>query len=112
MLAHASASGTIAHALAKYPEMRFGLFSNTADTVIRLFMGFGWGDGMHDNCGGVPVSVPPKVYEEGLLALRAQYMETASTYYIGQTQVLYNFGQGHTVLRTPSQATSHSASSV
>ncbi len=96
------ASGTIAHALAKYPEMRFGLFSNTADTVIRLFMGFGWGDGMHDNCGGVPVSVPPKVYEEGLLALRAQYMETASTYYIGQTQVLYNFGQGHTVLRTPS----------
>ena len=96
------ASGTIAHALAKYPEMRFGLFSNTADTVIRLFMGFGWGNGMHDNCGGVPVSVPPKVYEEGLLALRAQYMETASTYYIGQSQVLYNFGQGHTVLRSPS----------
>ena len=95
------ASGALAHALAKYPDIRFGLFSNTADTVIRLFMGFGWGNGVHDNCGGVPTSVPAKVYEEGLLELRAQYMETASTYYIGQGQVLYNFGQGHTALRSP-----------
>jgi cysteine-rich repeat protein len=96
------ASGTIAHALGKYPDIRFGLFSNTADTVIRLFMGFGWGNGMHDNCGGVPTSVPPAEYEAGLLELRAQYTDRASTYYIGTDQVLYNFGQGHTVLRSPS----------
>ncbi|MBK9755896.1 MAG: hypothetical protein IPO88_20825 [Nannocystis sp.] len=96
------ASGTLAHALAKYPDMRFGLFSNTADTIIRTFMGFGWGNGMHDNCGGVPTIVPADVYQEGLLDLRTQYEDTVSTYYIGQTQVLYNFGQGHTVLRSPS----------
>lgn len=96
------ASGTLAHALAKYPELRFGLFSNTADTVIRTFMGFGWGNGMHDNCGGVPTIVPADVYQEGLLDLRTQYEGTVSTYYIGQSQILYNFGQGHTVLRSPS----------
>lgn len=96
------ASGTIAHALGKYPDMRFGLFSNTADTVIRTFMGFGWGNGVHDNCGGVPVIVPADVYQDGLLELRAQYKDTASTYFIGQSQILYNFGQGHTVLRSPS----------
>ena len=96
------ASGAIAHALSKYPDMRFGLFSNTADTIIRTFMGFGWGNGMHDNCGGVPTIVPADAYEQGLLALREKYEDTASTYFIGQTQVLYNFGLGHTVLRSPS----------
>ena len=96
------ASGSLAHALAKYPDIRFGLFSNTADTIIRAFMGFGWGNGTHDNCGGLPTSVPADVYQQGLLDLRAHYQDTASTYFIGQSQILYNFGQGHTVLRSPS----------
>ena len=96
------ASGVLAHALKKHPDMRFGLFSNTADTVIRAFMAFGWGNGEYDNCGGVPVIVPAQVYEDGLLALRDQYTDTVATYYIGQSQILYNFGQGHTVLRSPS----------
>lgn len=96
------ASGSLAHALGKYPDMRFGLFSNTADTIIRAFMGFGWGNAMHDNCGGLPTSVPADVYQQGLLDLRASYQDVASTYFIGQGQVLYNFGQGHTVLRSPS----------
>jgi hypothetical protein len=46
--------------------------------------------------------VPANVYQQGLLDLRAQYQATASTYFIGQSQVLYNFGLGHTVLRSPS----------
>ena len=90
------------HVLTKYPDIRFGLFSNTADTVIRGFMSFGWGNGQHDNCGGVPTIVPADVYEGGLMALRDKYPDVAATYYIGQGQVLYNFGQGHTVLRSPS----------
>jgi cysteine-rich repeat protein len=96
------ASGTLDHVLEKYPDMRFGLFSNTADTVIRTFMGFGWGNGEYDKCDGIASSVPAAVYEDGLLALRDQHGGAAATYYIGQTQVLYNFGQGHTVLRSPS----------
>lgn len=96
------ASGVLAHTLKKYPDMRFGLFSNTADTIIRAFMSFGWGNGQFDNCEGVPTIVPAQAYEDGLLALRDLYPEDAATYYIGQTQVLYNFGQGHTVLRSPS----------
>ncbi|MCY1059706.1 pectin acetylesterase-family hydrolase [Nannocystis sp. SCPEA4] len=95
------ATGVLAHTLKKHPDIRFGLFSNTADTIIRAFMSFGWGNGEHDNCGGVPLIVPADVYEDGLLSLRADYEDTAATYYIGQTQVLYNFGQGHTVLRSP-----------
>jgi hypothetical protein len=96
------ASGVLAHTLSAHPDIRFGLFSNTADLVIRGFMSFGYGDGMHDNCGGVPTVTPAGVYEDGLLALREQYADVASTYYIGQGQVLYNFGLGHTVLRSPS----------
>jgi hypothetical protein len=67
--------GTLSHVLEKYPDMRFGLFSNTADLVIRTFMGFGWGNGQHDNCGGVATNVPAEVYEDGLLALRDQHHE-------------------------------------
>lgn len=96
------ATGTLDHVLNAYPDMRFGLFSNTADLVIRGFMGFGWGDGQHDNCEGTALAVPADVYEDGLLALRDQHEGQAATYYIGQTQILYNFGQGHTVLRSPS----------
>ncbi len=96
------ATGTLSHVLEKYPDMRFGLFSNTADLVIRTFMGFGWGNGQYDKCDGVATNVPADVYEDGLLALRDQHQGTAATYYIGQTQVLYNFGLNHTVLRSPS----------
>lgn len=96
------ARGVLGHLISEYPEMRFGLFSNTADAIIRGFMSFGWGNGMHDTCDGVPTIVPADVYEDGLLALRDDHPDAASTYYIGQTQVLYNFGQGHTVLRSPS----------
>lgn len=96
------AKGTLEHVLKSYPNMRFGLFSNTADLVIRGFMGFGWGNGQHNNCEGVATAVPASVYEDGLLELRAAHSSEASTYYIGQTQALYNFGQNHTVLRSPS----------
>ena len=96
------ASGLIDHTFNKHPDIRFALFSNTADIVIRTFMSFGYGNGQADNCTGVPTIVPPNIYEGGLLDLREKYLDTASTYYIGQTQVLYNFGQGHTVLRSPS----------
>ncbi|HEY8376761.1 MAG TPA: pectin acetylesterase-family hydrolase, partial [Nannocystis sp.] len=95
------ATGVLKHTLEKYPEIRFGLFSHTADLVIRTFMSFGWGNGMHNNCGGVPVIAPANVYENGLLALRGLYSDRAASYYIGQQHVLYNFGQGHTVLRSP-----------
>lgn len=96
------ATGTLNHVLQKYPDMRFGLFSNTADLVIRAFMGFGWGNGEYNKCDGTASPVPAGVYEQGLLDLRAQHEDVAATYYIGQTHPLYNFGQGHTVLRSPS----------
>lgn len=96
------ASGTLDHVLKAYPNVRFGLFSNTADLVIRTFMGFGWGNGKHNKCDGVATSVPADVYEDGLLALRSAHASRASTYYIGQSHIGYNFGQNHTVLRSPS----------
>jgi cysteine-rich repeat protein len=96
------ASGLIEHTFKKHPGIRFGLFSNTADLVIRTFMSFGWGNGQFNNCGGTPTITPASAYEAGLLALREEHVDFASTYYIGQTQVLYSFGTGHTALRTPS----------
>ncbi|MFZ6181135.1 pectin acetylesterase-family hydrolase [Nannocystis pusilla] len=96
------ATGILQHTLTAYPGIRFGLFSNTADAIIRGFMSFGWGNGQYNTCEGLPISVPAEVYEDGLLSLRADHEDAAATYYIGQTQVLYNFGQGHTVLRSPS----------
>lgn len=96
------ATGVLNHTLVQYPEIRFGLFSNTADAIIRVFMSFGWGNGTHDNCGGVPTIVPADVYEDGLLALRDAHGDRAASFLIGQGQILYNFGQGHTVLRSPS----------
>lgn len=96
------ASGFLDHVLSTYPETRFGLFSNTADLVIRTFMGFGWGNGQHDNCGGTATNVPAQVYEDGLLALRAAHENRAATYYVGQDHFGYNFGLNHTVLRSPS----------
>lgn len=96
------ASGLIEHTFKKHPDIRFGLFSNTADLVIRTFMAFGWGNGQFNSCEGVPTIVPADAYEAGLLALREKHVDFASTYYIGQDQVLYSFGTGHTALRTPS----------
>ncbi len=96
------ASGTLNHVLTTYPETRFGLFSNTHDLVIRTFMGFGWGNGTHDNCGGTATNVPGQVYEDGLLALRTAHEDRAATYYIGPERFGYNFGLNHTVLRSPS----------
>jgi cysteine-rich repeat protein len=95
------ATGVLAHVMKKYPKMRFGVFSNTADLVIRGFMGFGWGDGQYDHCDGLATAVPAKVYEDGLLGLRKEYVDRSGTYYIGQTHFEYNFGQNHTVLRSP-----------
>jgi cysteine-rich repeat protein len=95
------ASGFIDHVVKTYPTARLGVFSNTADTVIRTFMGFGWCDGVRDDCSGVPTNVPADTYEEGLLALRAKYASRAGSYLIGQTRAGYAFGTGHTVLRSP-----------
>lgn len=95
------ASGVLAHFDRLYPDARVGLFSNTADTVIRTFMGFGWYDGTHDQCSGVaPVIVPADVYETGLLGLRTTYAGRASFYFNGTTGA--GLGLGHTTLRTPS----------
>lgn len=96
------AMGALAHVASVYPDARLAVFSNTADVVIRTFMGAGWGNGQYDTCDGVPVSVPADVYEDGLLELKAIYQTRASTFFVGQTHIQYNFGQNHTVLRSPS----------
>ncbi|MFO0612137.1 MAG: pectin acetylesterase-family hydrolase [Polyangiaceae bacterium] len=95
------ASGLIDHVITRYPTAHFGVFSNAQDTVIRTFMGFGWGNGQHDNCGGVPTIVPSSVYEDGLLALRETYAGKAGTYLIGPDRWYLDFGLGHTALRSP-----------
>ena len=48
------------------------------------------------------MAVPASAYEDDLLALRATFKDRASSYYIGQDHFEYNFGQNHTVLRSPS----------
>lgn len=95
------ATGAIQHLLRTHPAMRVGVYSNTGDSVIRAFMGAGWGNGMRNNCGGVPVSVPVTTYQDGLLALRAANMSRAGTYFVGLLRPP-GFGLGHTVLRSPS----------
>ncbi|MFO0553876.1 MAG: pectin acetylesterase-family hydrolase [Polyangiaceae bacterium] len=87
------AAGFIEHVSNRYPNARVGVFSNTADMVIRSFMGFGWEDGQYNHCTGTPSPVPASVYEDGLLALRDTYETRASSYLL--------FGIGHTVLRSP-----------
>jgi cysteine-rich repeat protein len=96
------ATGVLAHVASAYPDAHLAVFSNTADLVIRAFMGFGWGNGQYDECEGTPVIVPADVYEDGLLDLKATYETRASTFLVGQTRFAYNFGQNHTVLRSPS----------
>lgn len=95
------ATGIITHVAARYPDARMGVFSNSQDTVIRTFMGFGWGNGQHDNCGGVPLIVPADAYGDGLLALRARLHERAGTFFVGANRWQDDFGLGHTALRSP-----------
>jgi hypothetical protein len=85
------ASGLMEHVLTTHPEVRFGLFSNTSDAVIRTYMGAGWGNGQHNNCEGISVAVPALTYAEDLLAIRAKYETQASSFYV--------LGIGHTALR-------------
>jgi len=85
------ATSLIEHVLANYPDIRFGLFSNTADQIIRTYMGFGWGNGQHDNCGGIPLAVPALTYGEDLFGIRALHESQASSFYV--------LGIGHTALR-------------
>lgn len=85
------ATDLFGHLAADYPDMKLGLFSNTGDAVIRAFMGAGWGNGQHDNCEGVPVSVPIGAYADDLMALRSAHVDRASTFYV--------LGIGHTALR-------------
>jgi cysteine-rich repeat protein len=96
------AMGLLAHVASSYPDARLGVFSNTADLVIRTFMGFGWCGGQHDVCEGTPAVVPAGVYEDGLLEMKSAYLTRASTFLVGQTHIQYNFGLNHTVLRSPS----------
>lgn len=80
------------HLVRAYPDIRGGLFSNTGDSVIRTFYGFGLNE-----CDPLPLaSVPIAAYREGLLDFRSSVMaegEAFGTYY--QT------GIGHTCLRGP-----------
>ena len=96
------ATGFLAHLASANPDAHVGVFSNTADLVIRAFMGFGWSDGVHDDCEGTATLVPADVYEDGLLELRETYEDRASTYLVGQERFQYNSGRNHTVLRSSS----------
>ncbi len=92
------------HLLATHPNVRFGLFSNTADAVIRTYMGFGWGNGQHDHCAGTPLPVPALAYAEDLLSIRARHEREISTFYVT--------GLGHTVLRVGFHLTAVDGTSV
>jgi cysteine-rich repeat protein len=85
------ATGLIDHVLTNYPHIRFGVFSNTADQIIRTYMGFGWGNGQHNNCRGIPLAVPALTYSEDLFNIRATHQAKASTFLV--------LGIGHTALR-------------
>jgi cysteine-rich repeat protein len=95
------ASGVLHHLDRTHPTMDVGMFSNVGDTVIRTFMGAGWGNGTRNNCAGTPIAVPISVYSDGLLGLRSTYMTRSSFYFIGLVRPP-DFGLGHTVLRSPS----------
>jgi cysteine-rich repeat protein len=98
------ASDLLDHVLATYPDVRFGLFSNTGDQIIRSYMGAGWGNGEHDNCEGLSVAVPIGAYADDLDALRAAHKDVTSTFYLT--------GLGHTVLRVGYNITSIDGTSV
>ncbi|NJK33313.1 MAG: hypothetical protein HC927_13430 [Deltaproteobacteria bacterium] len=92
------------HVIATHPNLRFGVFSNTSDAIISTYMGFGWGNGQHDNCEGTPIPVPALTYAEDLLAIRALHESEISTFYV--------LGLGHTVLRVGYNITSVGGTSV
>ncbi len=96
------ATGTLAHMAERFPAARVGMFSNTADLVIRGFMGVGWGGGTWNDCEGTATLVPADVYEADLLALRDTYQRRAGTFFVGQLHPAYNYGRNHTVLRSSS----------
>lgn len=79
------------YVISAYPQVRFGLFSNTSDAVISTYMGFGWGNGQWNNCEGTPLPVPALTYAEDLLSIRALHEDDISTFYV--------IGIGHTALR-------------
>lgn len=85
------ATDYLEHVIANHPNVRFGLFSNTSDAIISTYMGFGWGNGQHDNCEGTPLPVPALTYADDLSAIRADNEPEISTFYV--------LGLGHTVLR-------------
>ncbi|HVH99621.1 MAG TPA: pectin acetylesterase-family hydrolase [Enhygromyxa sp.] len=85
------ATGLLDNVLVNYPNIRFGLFSNTSDAIISTYMGAGWGNGQHDNCEGTPLPVPALTYAEDLFAIRALHEDEASSFYV--------LGLGHTALR-------------
>ena len=85
------ASSLLEHVLGEYPEVRFALYSNTADQIIRTYMGAGWGGGQYDNCEGLSSAVPIATYADGLEAIRAENHASISTF--------YRTGIAHTVLR-------------
>ena len=85
------ATDLLDYTLQEYPNVQFGLFSNTADLIIRTYMGAGWGNGMFDNCTGLSTPVPIGVYADGLDAIRMGHEAQASTFYVT--------GLGHTALR-------------
>ncbi|MCB9754090.1 MAG: hypothetical protein H6713_29455 [Myxococcales bacterium] len=98
------ATGLLDHVLETHPGVRYGLFSNTSDLIIRTYMGFGWGGGEHDNCEGVPTAVPAQAYSLDLDTIRAAHGDKASTFYVN--------GVGHTVLRVGYYLTSVGGTSV
>jgi cysteine-rich repeat protein len=79
------------YVVANYPNVRFGVFSNTADAIISTYMGAGWGNGQYNNCDGLSLPVPALTYSADLDNIRAQNMPDISTF--------YQLGLGHTALR-------------
>ena len=98
------ATDLLAHVLHNYPSVRFALYSNTADQIIRTYMGAGWGGGKHDHCEGFPTPVPIQAYAGDLDAVRAEHLASISTFYLT--------GIGHTVLRVSYYITSVGGTSV
>ena len=98
------ATGLFDNLVTNYPQLRLGLYSNTGDSIIRTYMGAGWGNGQHDNCEGISTPVPVVTYSNDLIAIRAVHEDDASTF--------YRTGLGHTVLRLGFNLTSVDGVSV
>jgi len=98
------ATDLLTHVITEYPDLRYALYSNTGDQIIRTYMGAGWGDGQYDTCEGLPTPVPIKAYAADLDAIRAAHLDEISTFYFT--------GIGHTVLRVSYYITSVGGTSV